>query len=88
MKETIRDVLGHCLSQKKTTSGRFLYWTPLPHLPPHLCATGLLSAVLSRADVHEFLFTCSSSELPPRNGLLEPEAVIVPCSAIKGPILV
>lgn len=34
------------------------------------------------------VFTCITPELPPLNGLLEPEAVIVLCTAIKGPILV
>lgn len=59
-----------------------LFWAP-----------GLFTASLSQADLHELSeiardFTCSTPELPPLNGLLEPEAVIVPCTTIKGTIMV
>lgn len=56
-------------------------------------ALGLFTAALSQADLHDLfeivrVFTCSAPELPPLTRQLEPEAVIVPCTAIKGPILV
>ncbi len=75
-------VLFLCSFSNTSSKCQVLFWAP-----------GLFTGALSQADLHDLfeivrVFTCSTPELPPLTGLLEPEAVIVPCTAIKGPILV
>ena len=96
MKQTIIGVLGLELCVYGPQMEAFLFCS-LSNTGPKCQilsrAPGLFTAALSQADLHQLfecvrVFTCSTPELPPLNGLLEPEAVIVLCTAIKRPVLV
>lgn len=82
-------------SYRRTTNGSFffvaVFLIQALNVRFLVRAPGLFTAALSQADLHnlfEIVQVFSTPELPPLNGLLEPEAVIVLCTAIKGPILV